>query len=95
MSNLGRLPRPLIESYEWQEDGLCGPDHIELFFIPDDVSRVERNRRTNEAKLLCARCPVMKRCRDHALSVEEPFGIWGGLTAYERRQQLQHRKKAA
>lgn len=94
MTNLGRLPRPVLESYEWQEEGLCDADHIDLFFVPEDVSRVERNRRTNEAKLLCARCPVLDRCREHALSVGEPFGIWGGLTAHERRQRQGHPKVA-
>lgn len=36
------------------------------------------------AKLICAACPLQEACLQAALDREEPFGIWGGLTAYER-----------
>lgn len=94
MANLARLPRPVIESYEWQERGLCGAADIEMFFVPDDVGKRERTRRERYAKLLCARCPVMDRCRQHAFSAGERFGVWGGLSAHER-QQLQVREEVA
>ncbi len=29
-------------------------------------------------------CPVIQQCRSHALSVREPYGVWGGLTEDER-----------
>jgi len=28
------------------------------------------------------------QCREHALSVGEPYGIWGGLSANEREELL-------
>ncbi|MEQ3551463.1 WhiB family transcriptional regulator [Pseudonocardia nematodicida] len=31
-----------------------------------------------EAKALCARCPVRDACLAGALSREEPWGVWGG-----------------
>ena len=85
MANLSRLPRPVVESYEWQEEGLCGAAEIEMFFVPDDVDKQEKARRERNAKQLCARCPVIDTCLEHALSAGERFGIWGGLSAYERR----------
>lgn len=39
-----------------------------------------------EAKAVCAGCPVREACLEYALSAKEEFGIWGGLTAFERQQ---------
>ena len=45
-------------------------------------------RKQAAAKALCARCPVVQECLDHALSVREPFGVWGGLNLTEREHLL-------
>lgn len=37
----------------------------------------------NAAKAVCAQCPILDECRDHALRWEA-FGIWGGMTQTER-----------
>jgi WhiB family redox-sensing transcriptional regulator len=36
------------------------------------------------AKAVCATCPVIAQCRAHAIAVQEPYGIWGGLSEEER-----------
>ena len=36
------------------------------------------------AKKFCSECPVRAECLTYALAVNEPFGIWGGLTPKER-----------
>lgn len=43
--------------------------------------------RAREAKRLCRTCPLMTACRSWALAhpAETEYGIWGGLTALERR----------
>jgi WhiB family redox-sensing transcriptional regulator len=41
-------------------------------------------REEARAKLICADCPVLTQCRDHALSVPETWGIWGATTPRER-----------
>lgn len=46
------------------------------------------------AKAICNRCPVTQPCLDWALDNDEYFGVWGGLTAHERRP-LQRQRKAA
>ncbi|OLM29017.1 WhiB-type transcriptional regulator [Pseudonocardia sp. Ae717_Ps2] len=38
------------------------------------------------AKQTCAACPVSRQCLEHALSVGEYYGIWGGLAAHERQR---------
>lgn len=37
------------------------------------------------AKRICASCPVQDDCLQVALTFNEDYGIWGGLTAAERR----------
>ncbi|WP_162237328.1 WhiB family transcriptional regulator, partial [Aeromicrobium sp. Leaf272] len=41
----------------------------------------------------CARCPVIEQCREHALTVQEPYGVWGGLSEAERREILERRPR--
>ena len=50
-----------------------------------------RARRERIAKAICATCPVIKECREQALRLAEPYGIWGGLTEEERFQILSSR----
>ncbi|MGA5536838.1 WhiB family transcriptional regulator [Mycolicibacterium nivoides] len=45
-------------------------------------------RREDAAKAICQACPVLARCRAHALSAPEPYGIWGAMTARERAVKL-------
>lgn len=54
------------------------------FFHPDGERGRARALRERRAKDICARCPVISQCRSHALSVGEPYGIWGGLSESER-----------
>jgi WhiB family redox-sensing transcriptional regulator len=44
---------------------------IHLFFS-DDVADI------NQAKSMCADCPVAASCLQGALDRHEPFGVWGG-----------------
>jgi WhiB family redox-sensing transcriptional regulator len=37
---------------------------------------------------------VLEQCRKHALTVEEPYGIWGGLGEIERRQLFLRQRRA-
>jgi hypothetical protein len=36
------------------------------------------------AKKFCGECPVRQQCLEYALTVNEQYGVWGGLTAKER-----------
>lgn len=74
---------------DWQVDALCRGSHAHLFFPPSTFERKdERERREERAVAICRVCPVVGDCRDHALAIREPFGIWGGLTEIDRRQVL-------
>lgn len=38
-----------------------------------------------EAKAVCACCPVRAACLAYALATRQPYGVWGGATEKERR----------
>ncbi len=75
---------------DWQYEAKCkGTQHSSLFFAPlhfeGKQARLNRERR---AKAICAECPVCLECRDYALRVAEPHGVWGGLSEIERRSVI-------
>ena len=88
MAAISRLPMPIQETYEWQYDGACREVDPEMFFSPDAERGPRRRARESAAKALCAVCPVVQECLNHALTVREPYGVWGGLTINERDQLL-------
>jgi WhiB family redox-sensing transcriptional regulator len=48
-----------------------------------------------EAKAVCAICPVRQLCLEHALNYRERDGVWGGLNERERRRLVRQRRKSA
>lgn len=49
----------------------------------------------DDAKAVCARCPVRQQCLAYALDNDETYGIWGGLSPRERRTLRNDRKAPA
>ncbi|MEE1927771.1 WhiB family transcriptional regulator [Streptomyces sp. TRM 70351] len=77
----------------WHSEAVCRRDEAGLFFAPSKEPTAERLAREQAAKAVCARCPVLVECREHALLQPEPYGVWGGLTAAERRVVLARRRR--
>ena len=86
MSDLTRLPAPIVEHWEWQRDAACTGLGTERFFHPDGERGQRRANRERAALEVCRRCPVIAACAAHALKVREPYGVWGGLTETDREQ---------
>jgi len=84
MANFGRLPRPATDLWEWQTRAACRGMADSLFFHPWGERGPGRDRRIKRAKEICAQCPVIDTCRQHALQTHETFGVWGGLSEEER-----------
>lgn len=84
MASIARLPKPLMEEYEWQYQGRCREVDPESFFSPDAERGPRRRSREAAAKAVCATCPVISKCLEHAQVVKEPYGVWGGLNPTER-----------
>lgn len=77
----------------WHSEAVCRRDEAGLFFAPSKEPTAARLAREQAAKRVCARCPVLIECREHALVQPEPYGVWGGLTAAERRVVLARRRR--
>ncbi|MEY9841955.1 WhiB family redox-sensing transcriptional regulator [Streptacidiphilus sp. EB103A] len=77
----------------WHSNAACRRDEAGLFFAPSKEPTAARLAREEQAKRVCARCPVLLECREHALLQPEPYGVWGGLTAAERRVVLARRRR--
>jgi WhiB family redox-sensing transcriptional regulator len=84
VADVRRLPGPVIETWDWPIRAACRDLDSSVFFHPDRERGPARHGREVRAKRVCARCPVIDECRRHALTVQEPYGVWGGLTAGER-----------
>lgn len=66
---------PVLREVAWHRDAACR-GMLDLMFgeSPTQIAR---------AKRVCARCPVLDRCRtEHA---DEDFGVWFGTDRLERR----------
>ena len=72
----------------WAVDAACAAADPARFFIDHGESG-------NEAKVICAGCPVRSDCLGHAIETKERFGIWGGLTTKQRRVEARRRKEEA
>ena len=75
---------PVTEIWDWQIDAACRGMDSALFFHPEGERGPARSGRDARAKEICATCPVLAQCRAHALAVQEPYGVWGGLSESER-----------
>ena len=76
-------PRP-----DWFDRAACSgldPD----WFHPLNGS----NWQIRQAKSICERCPVREQCLEHF--IDEPLGIFGGLTSTERVKLRRARRAAA
>ena len=83
--------RPDTDEYwSWQLHGKCLDFPADLFF-PESERRADRREREEMAKRICRNCPVLNRCREHAVQVPERYGIWGATTPRERGIPPTHR----
>ena len=66
-------PVPCVTD-EWMTEGACYRSDTTVFFDDPD-----------EARAICATCPVIDLCAGYALTCREKDGVWGGLTEGQRR----------
>ncbi|MEX1043177.1 MAG: WhiB family transcriptional regulator [Acidimicrobiia bacterium] len=65
----------------WRTMSACRDVGSDAFFADDPVGVFEER----SAKAVCSQCLVINDCLAFALTHNAPFGVWGGLTASERR----------
>lgn len=69
----------VLEAPPWADDALCAQTDPEAFYP-------EQGGSSRDAKRVCLACPLRDDCLTYALAHGERHGIWGGLTAHERRR---------
>lgn len=72
-------PKPKVADLGWMDRAACRGEDINIFF----VERVEDVR---PALQICDDCPVQEECLDYALVHNIQVGVWGGLSARQRRR---------
>jgi WhiB family redox-sensing transcriptional regulator len=79
----------------WQHSAACHDEEPELFFPVSDMG--PGARQVEQAKAVCARCPVRSACLEYALDNGLDHGIFGGVTERERRNlaRRSHRQASA
>ena len=95
MTEISRLPGPVMDLWEWQYEGACREADPTLFSPRGGAGGAPRRRRAAAAKAICGSCPVIDECREHSLAVREPYGVWGGLSEDERTLVLSQRLRRA
>lgn len=76
------------EQLAWMDLAACRSQHRDAFYPPPlGETKYARLIRERTAKTVCAGCPVREQCLRHAITNDERYGIWGGLTDGERRRR--------
>lgn len=68
----------------WRRQGLCGQVGGDFFFP-------EKRGETRQAKRICEGCPVKVTCWDWAVEHQQVYGVWGGASEQELREEIARR----
>lgn len=74
---------PLVRSEPWMAVGVCTTTDPDLFFPTKGESA-----KTENAKQICRRCPVVDECLAFALRERQLIGVWGATSGLERKAIL-------
>lgn len=74
----------------WRDQARCRGIDPQVFHPSE-----EDEAAADAAKAICALCPVVDSCLEFAITAREKDGVWGGLTARERRRLIRQRRRSA
>jgi WhiB family redox-sensing transcriptional regulator len=72
----------------WRQRAACRGVDPDIFYPVSDEE-------AEDAKAICAQCPVQQACLEWALTNRESDGVWGGATERERRRIIRRRRRSA
>lgn len=75
---LALLSKPPGDDWDWRHYAACAETDPDAFFPMQGES-------ARAAKRVCAGCEVRDECLQYAMAHHEPYGVWGGLSEWERR----------
>lgn len=76
----------------WMEESACLKKDPELFFPIGETGPALLQE--EDAKAVCARCLARVECLQRALRLHAMDGVWGGMTARERRAYVRRMNRA-
>lgn len=74
-------------SEEWRKDARCREIGPEMFFAE------YKGDSMSHAKWACRDCLVRQECGEFAITQHMEFGVWGGMSPQERREEQARRNK--
>lgn len=74
----------MADQDEWADLGLCPDEDPLLFDTRMKNQHTDITVDTETAMDICADCPVMIRCLEHAIRHDIREGVWGGMVVEER-----------
>lgn len=77
-----------LEIPDWTRDALCTQVGGDIFFP-------EKGESTAPAKKVCSHCPVINECLEWAITNDEQWGVFGGMSLRERRKIKRRRTGGA
>ena len=75
----------LCTAPEWQEKAAC--------VRVADPDRTFFRGEAGAARRYCNKCPVRQECLDFSVRLQIEYGVWGGLTAQQRRSMFSHERR--
>ncbi|QKW31460.1 WhiB family transcriptional regulator (plasmid) [Streptomyces seoulensis] len=75
--------RPTIPAAPDWTSALCAQTDPDLFFPEGHGQQIVQA--VNQAKKLCADCPLRSGCLEWAVTTGQTIGVWGGLSEQELR----------
>ncbi len=93
LTALKRQTAPAPTVSDWRNRAVCRDVDPELFFPVGETgpSAVQ----IKAAQKVCQSCPVRTQCLNFALDSPEKDGVWGGISAEERRRMRRRRSRPA
>lgn len=70
---------------DWRDRAACRTADPELFFPTANAPGAAAQARHRQAKAVCAQCPVVADCLSWAMTEGLDYGVFGAMTADERR----------
>lgn len=69
---------------DWRAQGACVGKDPNLWFPDTELLGTSARANYKLARAICATCPVIQECEDHAMNLPEPWGMWAGMNPRER-----------
>lgn len=74
-----------IYGEQWRDAAACVELGTAMFFEEGESGLLSKQPAQPTISRICESCAVRKECLEFALANNEKYGIWGGLTPYQRK----------